>query len=255
MRNPDWVRDEIILAMDLYLRAERKQLPAHHADVIRLSQLLNALPIHAQHVRNDDFRNPNGISMILGNFLGIDPMHAQPGLSRNNHLQEQVWQDFVDRSESLRHAALAIEQCAAIGTPISEELTPSEDEGFREGELLGRLHRVRERNRTVVEKKKSKVIAECGRLACEACGFDFQEIYGELGRGFAECHHSVPLAEAVFVRVTRLSDLAIVCANCHRILHRVYPTLRVTELRRFLCDRHTQNGSPIGPSYAIANLS
>ncbi len=41
MRNADWVRDEFILAMDLYFRLGRRQLPAEHGDVIRLSELLN----------------------------------------------------------------------------------------------------------------------------------------------------------------------------------------------------------------------
>jgi hypothetical protein len=35
MRNPDWVRDEIILAMDLYVRAGRKQLPSGDEQVVR----------------------------------------------------------------------------------------------------------------------------------------------------------------------------------------------------------------------------
>jgi 5-methylcytosine-specific restriction protein A len=45
-------------------------------------------------------------------------------------------------------------------------------------------------------------------------------MYGELGEGFAECHHRTPLGELTGKTRTRLADLAIVCANCHRILHR-----------------------------------
>jgi hypothetical protein len=37
MKNPDWVRDEIILAMDLYLREGRKQLSTNHEEVVRLN--------------------------------------------------------------------------------------------------------------------------------------------------------------------------------------------------------------------------
>jgi predicted HNH restriction endonuclease len=43
MRNPDWVRDEVILAMDLYIGAGRRQLPAAHPDVVALSGILNRL--------------------------------------------------------------------------------------------------------------------------------------------------------------------------------------------------------------------
>ena len=59
-----------------------------------------------------------------------------------------------------------------------------------------------------------------GALRCEGCGFDFAATYGELGHGFAECHHVVPLADLRAGSRTRLSDLVILCANCHRMIHR-----------------------------------
>jgi 5-methylcytosine-specific restriction protein A len=67
-----------------------------------------------------------------------------------------------------------------------------------------------------------------GRLACEVCNFDFGVVYGELGTGFAECHHKLPLSEGV--RRTRLEDLAIVCSNCHRMLHRRSLSLSIEQL-------------------------
>jgi 5-methylcytosine-specific restriction protein A len=82
-----------------------------------------------------------------------------------------------------------------------------------------RRHFRRDRNQRVVELKKAKVLQEQGRLACEACSFDFAAVYGELGEGVAECHHRKPLGELIGRTVTRLEDLAIICANCHRILH------------------------------------
>jgi predicted RNA binding protein YcfA (HicA-like mRNA interferase family) len=48
-----------------------------------------------------------------------------------------------------------------------------------EGRILTRIHRVRERNRALVEKKKQQVLKSEGRLACEGCGFDFACTYGE----------------------------------------------------------------------------
>jgi len=65
-------------------------------------------------------------------------------------------------------------------------------------------------------------------LECEVCGFDFFETYGERGNGFAECHHKLPLSHGT--RSTYLRDLAVVCANCHRMLHRG-DSLTVEELR------------------------
>jgi len=69
---------------------------------------------------------------------------------------------------------------------------------------------------------------------CAACGFDFGEAYGELGTGYAEVHHIRPFAElrdAVEARVTTLQDVVVLCANCHRMIHRRRPALRVEDLQ------------------------
>jgi serine/threonine protein kinase len=70
-----------------------------------------------------------------------------------------------------------------------------------------------------------------GRLACEACGFDFAQVYGKLGEGFIECHHTKPVSKLRKGDKTKLSDLALVCANCHRMLHRGGETLTLGMLR------------------------
>ena len=105
-----------------------------------------------------------------------------------------------------------------------------EEEEFLEGRIITQLHKRRERNRKVTKKKKAKILNETGKLACEVCGFDFQDFYGDLGKEFAECHHRRPLSTLAQSKTTRLSDLAIVCANCHRMLHRARPWKSVEEL-------------------------
>jgi hypothetical protein len=109
----------------------------------------------------------------------------------------------------------------------------SDDEEGEEGKTLFRLHRLKERNPRLVKRKKQAVLAASGCLACEVCSFDFVEIYGPLGNGFAECHHRMPLASLATVITTRLIDLAIVCANCHRMLHR-RPYHTIEELRELI---------------------
>jgi hypothetical protein len=60
-----------------------------------------------------------------------------------------------------------------------------------------------------------------GRLICEVpgCGFDFEEVYGLLGAGFAHVHHRNQLSGRN-PRATKLKELAIVCPNCHAMIHR-----------------------------------
>lgn len=107
-RDPDWVRDELILALDLYLHRGRKQLEAEDSDVIRLSELLNGLPIHPLSVRTPRFRNVNGVSMKLGNFLRIDPLYKGVGLSRGNRNEQEIWNEFANAPERLAKAVAMI---------------------------------------------------------------------------------------------------------------------------------------------------
>jgi hypothetical protein len=93
---------------------------------------------------------------------------------------------------------------------------------FKEGEMRRafRVHRHREL-RARKEKIRS-VLRTKGKLVCEVpkCGFDFQRRYGDLGAGYAQVHHLVPLGSAPRQGTsTRLSDLAIVCPNCHAMIH------------------------------------
>lgn len=69
---------------------------------------------------------------------------------------------------------------------------------------------------------------------CQGCSFDFQEKYGEWGKDFAEVHHVVPLAElnGQTTETNPRTHLAVLCSNCHRMVHRKKRiTLSIEELR------------------------
>lgn len=91
-------------------------------------------------------------------------------------------------------------------------------------------HLQRERNQTLVRRKKKSAAS----LNCEACGFSFRQAYGKLAEEYCEVHHVVPLAEAEKSRTTRLQDLAILCANCHRVVHLRNPPYGLLELKTLL---------------------
>src|SRR5215475_10543194 len=240
-KNPDWTRDELILALDLFFRARRNQLDARHPDVVQLSHLLNQLPIHDPNLRNVDFRNPQGVSMKLGNFLALDPAYRGTGLKRGGKLDREIWHEFAHDGARLRLTAAAIRKSASWIAETSAAYDSShEDDEFPEGKMLTRLHQRKERNRRATDHKKKKVLQETNRLACEACGFDFAAIYGDLGYGFAECHQTVPVAELTEDHRTRLADLAILCANCHRMIHKSRPMLTVQALRAIIESHHAE---------------
>ena len=61
--------------------------------------------------------------------------------------------------------------------------------------------------------------------------FDFQIVYGDLGKGFIEAHHRTPLSELKGEKTTKLDDLALVCSNCHRMLHKAINSMSIADLR------------------------
>jgi len=102
-------------------------------------------------------------------------------------------------------------------------------ENFGEGAATLRLHMVRERNGQLVAQKKAAVLKYNGSLKCEVCNFDFESFYGEIGKEFCEVHHLNPISERTENISTHLEELAIVCSNCHRMLHR-YGLISMEEL-------------------------
>lgn len=76
-----------------------------------------------------------------------------------------------------------------------------------------------------------------GRLLCEMCGFVYAEYYGELGDGFIECYYTLPPSQMRPGQTTQLVDLALVCANCHRMTHRGGELLTIMALRERLQNR------------------
>jgi 5-methylcytosine-specific restriction enzyme A len=106
------------------------------------------------------------------------------------------------------------------------ELEPdaeAEAHGFKEGErrLWYRYHRKREA-RLRAEKIKDALAKNQGRLLCEVpgCGFNFVTRYGGIGEGFAHVHHKAPLSDSPDEgRTVSVNELAIVCPNCHAMIH------------------------------------
>jgi 5-methylcytosine-specific restriction protein A len=230
MKNPKWTRDELILALDLYFRCPPSKTNKENKEIIALSDLLNSLPIHPQKLEYDKFRNPNGVYMKLCNFLRFDPNYSGTGLKVGGKLEEEIWHEFSGNKENLRRVSQAIINSSTdVPRPTGYE---EDDEEFEEGRVLTRLHKIRERSPSVIKKKKADVLKKTGKLECEACGFDFHKFYGDIGQGVAECHHTRPVSELKKGDKTKLSDLSILCANCHRIIHKSKPMFSVKQLRK-----------------------
>lgn len=229
--NADWTWDEHVLAFDLYMR-RRDALPGKaSSEVLELSQLLNLMGEMTGASRTANYRNAAGVYMKLMNFRRFDPLvqaRGRSGLKQGNKLEGRIW-DIYGGAPALV-AAAAAQIRAAIALAQAEGSQAVEEYEAEEGGVVLRVHRSRERDRSLVQRKKAQALT-AGRLICEVCDFDFLQRYGELGRGFIEVHHTKPVAKLKPGERTRLADLAVVCANCHRMLHKEKLALAVAELK------------------------
>lgn len=144
----------------------------------------------------------------------IIPRGIKGGIGQSN-----IW--FADKDESQEIVAQVQNLIKTGGTPSLPDVDQSKS--ISEGNPRLVAHLRRERNAAIVKQKKTTVLKALGKLCCEVCGFDFKEVYGDIGDGFCEVHHIHPLHKSDGNVKTELNDLAIICSNCHRIIHRADP--------------------------------
>jgi 5-methylcytosine-specific restriction protein A len=219
------MREEVVLALDLYLNRDG----LHDAAARRgLSQLLREWPAEREFALADPtFRNEQSVRNKLYNLQYLETGGTQ-GREKGGAVTNAVWEEFGG------NAAAAAAEAAVIRTAI-QDLESADPEPGVEGDLEADetgvvllTHRRRERSRKLVAKKKAAALSQTGALACEACGFDSEARYGI--QGVIECHHLKPVAELQPGETTKLSELRLVCPNCHRLVHRRRPWLSWPEL-------------------------
>lgn len=238
LRNPDWTRDEVVLACALVAHNDWHGLSVGDARVIELSAFLQQLDIHPRDERGPDFRNANGVARKTFDIATRHPDYRGKPTNGGQH-DLSVLREFLKDTATMSALARAILSAAAGTDPLVEMAADLDlDElSAREGRVLERRHLARERDPKLRSRKISAVRKAVGRIACEACGFDFARVYGDRGIDFAECHHRIPL-HASGPTVTRLQDLVLLCSNCHRMIHRYTPWLTFEQLCSLITSNH-----------------
>lgn len=236
-RNDVWQWDELVLALDLYFRAKDLSARETESECESLSKILDRMGSLSGAVKTDTYRNRNGVRLKLMNFRRLDPelqRLGRVGMKRGGKGEETVWHKHASDRDELRREALriisALELAASLAQSASGDDDPYEAE---EGGVQLRAHRSYERDRRLISRKKAEA-AKNGSLACEVCGFDFEARYGALGSGFIEVHHTKPVHLMRAGDKTRLTDLVLLCSNCHRIAHRQRPPLSTREISAIL---------------------
>jgi 5-methylcytosine-specific restriction enzyme A len=159
-----------------------------------------------------------------GRIGWVDRNGHQPSLSPSFERIHDEWKDRSD--QELERFVLGLH----AGMPITEDGTARSPEARTEGGEKVYVSRRRERDPKL--RDDARAIHGCD---CMACGFNFERTYGEFGKGFIEVHHVVPLAEAGKTLTDPATDLIVLCANCHRMMHRQSGVcLSLDELKRHL---------------------
>jgi 5-methylcytosine-specific restriction protein A len=239
LERPDWTRDEIILACALAESNGWRQVYDHDERARELSQLLQSPAIHPLP-RHPDFRNPAGVGQKTRNIADKHPDHRGKR-SNGNYLDEVVLKEFLADPIGMRAMAKRIRELLTTDGAINTELPDLDTADIPEGEgsVALRAHLRRERNPKLRRRKLDHTKRRGLPIACEVCDFDFGHAYGSHGLDYIECHHRTPL-HVTGKTQTRLSDLALLCSNCHRMIHRTKRWLTVEELKELVDKQRTR---------------
>jgi 5-methylcytosine-specific restriction protein A len=236
-RNPNWNRDELILALALYSTNPASPPGKESAQVAELSALLNKMHRIAGTAQSPTLRNANGVYLKMMNLRALDPAftsQGKVGMSSGGKLEQQVWADYAGQPDKLAAEAKVIREAVVSANEAEVAKLPEAGEYVgEEGGVIMRLHKRYERDGKLVRSKIAEAVA-AGKLSCEVCEFDFEASYGALGAGYIEVHHLKPVNTLGKGGRTKLSDLALICANCHRMAHRKRNPLDLASIRAAL---------------------
>ena len=71
---------------------------------------------------------------------------------------------------------------------------------------------------------------------CQSCNFDFQKVYGDIGKEYIEAHHLIPISALKKGETGKLTkkDFAVLCSNCHRMIHKLNDSSDLEELKNLI---------------------
>ena len=181
--------------------------------------VLNCLREAAHGLRNEEIMEKTGLS-------GTEEKRAIASLARLSVIRqdrrsrafgiederavfftEARERDLIDRVRALKSEE---EEMAQV--PADDPLTTPFMEGGKRKYLTTRYERVPANRLAAIR---------IHGTTCQVCSFNFEEHYGELGKDYIEVHHFRPLSSLdEEVEVDPVRDLACLCANCHRMMHR-----------------------------------
>lgn len=161
--------------------------------------------------------NPVHLSKGMANTT-LRKWHQKKPYRRSHQLSLQVSQAMLDEIVKLnpqigRQISGRLKEIGPARQTSKGTSTPSQK--FIEGGIVEVTQELARRDPQL----RAHALAKYG-YSCEVCGFNFEEFYGKLGAGYIEMHHLIPLSERKRVHGITVDGVRMVCANCHRVLHK-----------------------------------
>lgn len=169
----------------------------------------------------------NGLHEIVGKGKIIGGYKYDPnilGLTGWDHYVRVDWEKDFRKLKGLNLHAPRTTVFELTGNHLKEIQASEKREGkayqkaiameVQEGEKYKTEVEFRKRNAALIAQKKRE-----SNYCCEVCHMSFEETYGNLGKGHIIAHHLDPIAMRKRPSKTSLKDLALVCSNCHDMLH------------------------------------
>ncbi len=153
----NWTRDELLLALRLYVRLPFGQLHHTNPEIVAVAERIG--------------RTPSAVAMKAVNFASLDPAitaTGRSGLANASRADRAMWDDFTNDPEAIAFEAEALADPAADTATSTDEHLPSPPDGPTEVERLVRTRRVQSFFRSAV------LVSYDHR--CEISGFALPEL-------------------------------------------------------------------------------
>lgn len=155
-------------------------------------------------------------------------------LTKQSNIVEE-WKDKYTKTRIKINNREITNYSLALNT-LQDEKIEENNISYTEGAIKKITVNAYERN-----EKARKVCLKHHGYTCQCCFFNFEKIYGSIGKDFIHVHHIKPLSEIKKEYVLNpVTDLIPVCANCHAMLHRKIPAYEIEEIRILLCRNKSQ---------------
>ncbi|MBS1511019.1 MAG: HNH endonuclease [Bacteroidetes bacterium] len=166
-----------------------------------LSRYFDQVPSGSNEFKNL-YSKLESFANSLNKKISFKTRHGTGGI----HMPKKEYNQAAQYSQKLYDVS------AADISAIKDEDGLEEIEGAKKTKLVNFYERI--------PALRAKAIQLHG-LKCEVCGFNFKDRYGVHGVDFIEVHHLKPLHTYIDPSlVNPKTDMAVLCANCHRMIHR-----------------------------------